>query len=144
LRDWHADSLSLQATSRLQDLEPTRQQVRVFLARFDVDAHTLYRVELVLEETFMNVATHAFPDGMAHPFQIELHVGQDAISLHVRDNGVAFDPLQRAAAPLPESIDAAQPGGLGLHLIRRYASFVHYERVAGMNHLTVSISRHHP
>jgi serine/threonine-protein kinase RsbW len=55
----------------------------------------------------------------------------------IEDRGPPFDP--RAAQPpaRPGSLDDAVPGGLGLLLIRSFASEIDYETVPGGNRLTL-------
>ena len=142
MSDWQADALLLTASNSADDLEPTRQRALSYLAPFELDARVLYQVELVLEEAFMNVVLHAFPNGAPHTFEIRLQVTQEDVVLSLCDDGVAFDPLKRPPGVMPASIDEAEVGGLGLHLMRRNAKSIRYERVATQNHLQVVVARH--
>ena len=100
----------------------------------------MFKLELVLEETLMNLVWHAFKDGGRHLFDVTVQVQSDAVSLCFEDDGVPFDPLGVAPPNLPTSIDQATPGGLGLMLVRKTARSVAYERVDGRNRLTIGIA----
>ncbi|WP_310389473.1 ATP-binding protein, partial [Roseateles sp.] len=97
------------------------------------------KLELVLEESLMNISLHAFND--AGPHQIGLQVWHDGQAIHLRfeDDGRAFDPRQAEAPVLPTSIAEAAPGGLGLLLVRKQARAVDYARVDGRNQLTITL-----
>ena len=47
--------LRLTLGNRLDELEPARQAIQAFLAPSALSPRTLYKLELVLEETFMNL-----------------------------------------------------------------------------------------
>ena len=54
----------------------------------------------------------------------------------VRDRGPAFDPSS-AAAPIVRALEAATPGGLGIHLVRALVDTVAHERRSGENRLVL-------
>jgi anti-sigma regulatory factor (Ser/Thr protein kinase) len=138
-------SMHLSLASRLDDLEPARQQVEAFLAPLGVPARTRYAVELVLEEAFMNIVTHAYADGAAHHrIGLALRAEPEALVLELEDDGRPFDPRQHHARPTPASLAEAIPGGLGVALMRRHASAIDYARVDGCNRLTITIAREAP
>lgn len=100
-----------------------------------------FALDLVLEELLMNQVMHAHPQA-AEPAAVGLQawVVDDALVLHFTDTGIAFDPLSRPAPVAPASLDEARPGGLGLHLVRRYARELAYQRVGDTNHLSVVLA----
>jgi serine/threonine-protein kinase RsbW len=96
-------------------------------ARFDV--------ELAFEEIAINIVRHGAPNG-----EVEATVAFDnhEVVLTFDDDGVAFDPLLRPDPELPSSIEDAQPGGLGILLVKKRATRLAYERTPQHhNRLTV-------
>jgi len=65
----------------------------------------------------------------------------DEVVIEIDDDGIAFDPVAAARPALPASISEAQPGGLGLLLLREKATAVDYRREGGRNHLRVAVAR---
>ena len=57
------------------------------------------------------------------------------------DDAKAFDPMDADAILLPETLDDAQVGGLGLLMIRNTASSMAYERRDGCNRFLVTVAR---
>jgi anti-sigma regulatory factor (Ser/Thr protein kinase) len=136
-----SDRLLLTLANRRDALDETRTRVVHWLARHAPTPKLVFNVELILEETLMNVIWHAHPDQAEHLIQLEVQVDADDIVLRFEDDGVPFDPLQAAPPVAPTSIDDAVPGGLGLMLVRKCARDVTYQRVDGHNCLTVRVAR---
>ena len=123
-------------------LEPARLAVIAFLAPHQLSAQAIYSVELVLEESLMNVVWHAFAPGAVRPpvgVCVELRDG--AVVLEIDDAGRPFDPLQAPEPTHPKSIDEAVPGGLGLALMHMHAQSIRYERRGERNHLSFILAR---
>ena len=95
---------------------------------------------LCLDEVLANVMAHGGRTVNSEPIRLQLVVGVDQdhgnASVTVSDAGKAFDPLSVPKRPLPTTLDEASPGGLGLVLIRRFCSVLHYRHEGGRNHLT--------
>lgn len=122
----------------IADIEPARGRLVAYLQRAlgRIEPHVVYAVELVLEEW----ASNAFRHGGATRVAVEPDLRDAAdIGLRFEDDGRPFDPVAAAAVRLPSSIDDAQPGGLGLHLMRQYVSEWRHERCDGRNRLSVKI-----
>jgi anti-sigma regulatory factor (Ser/Thr protein kinase) len=136
-----AAALHLAVANELSAIEPARVQVHDFVAPHRLSARLVYQLELVLEEALMNRLLHAFPGGGRHRTDVHLQVTPDALVLCFEDDGIAFDPGQRPPAQAPASLPEAHPGGLGLQLIRKAASSLHYERVNERNRFTVWLAR---
>jgi serine/threonine-protein kinase RsbW len=124
-------------------LEIARLQARQFLGNNGVDEHALAGVELVLEEVITNVIRYGY-EGLPpaeHWIEIDLQVDLDEVQVQVVDDGKPFDPLDEGAVLLPDSLDDAQVGGLGLLMIRNTASRLFYERRDGKNRFSMTIPR---
>jgi anti-sigma regulatory factor (Ser/Thr protein kinase) len=61
----------------------------------------------------------------------------------IEDNGSAFDPTQVPPPRVPASLDEAKVGDIGIHLMRSFASGIHYERRDGTNRLTMRFAQKH-
>lgn len=124
-------------------LEIARLQARQFLENNGVDEHALAGVELVLEEAATNVLRYGYK-GLPPAerwIEIDLQVDLDEVHVLLVDDGKPFDPLDEGAVLLPDTLDDAQVGGLGLLMIRNTASRLAYERREGKNRLTMTIAR---
>jgi anti-sigma regulatory factor (Ser/Thr protein kinase) len=123
-------------------LEIARLQARQFLENNDVDEHALAAVELVLEEAITNILRYGYEGTDPHWIEIDLQIDPEEIQVLIVDDAKPFDPLDSGGILLPDSLDDAQVGGLGLLMIRNTASRMSYERRDGHNRFSLTIARH--
>lgn len=140
--DADGSHLRLTLSNRREALDETRQRVIDFLEPHAPSPQSRFNVELMLEETLMNIIWHAFADAAEHLIEVSVRVEADDVALRFQDDGTPFDPLLATPPVLPTSIDMAAPGGLGLMLVRRCATSIDYRREGGSNVLTVRVARH--
>jgi len=98
-----------------------------------------FQLGVVLEELFVNVADHAHP--AADPLQILIRVepAGEGLRLTFADNGREFDPTTRPEPNLQEPLETRQPGGLGIHFVRRFTHDLAYAYTDGWNTLTFRV-----
>ena len=108
---------------------------------------TRYALLLCLEEAVSNVIRYGYPPDHRDIAKDEVHLtldwDADAATLTIEDKGIPFDPRELAAPSLPKTVEEAQIGGLGIHLMRRYAETMDYTRHNDANRLTLRIRRNH-
>jgi anti-sigma regulatory factor (Ser/Thr protein kinase) len=132
--------LRLSVPAERDALEPARLDVNAFLARFALSARTLFGVELVLEETLMNIIEHAFGSGERPPIELSVRLRPGAVELRFEHGGVAFDPSRPRRLPRYGSREHAAVGGRGIVLMQRFAASIGYERNGDRNCLTIEVA----
>ena len=141
-----APSLLIPMTADVAGLEIARLQARQFLQNNAVDEHALTAVELVLEEAITNVIRYGYegqpPRAEPPVIEIDLQIELDEVQIVIVDDAKPFDPLDSGGLLLPETLDDAQVGGLGLLMIRNTATHMAYERRDGQNRFTLTVQRH--
>lgn len=96
-----------------------------------------YQIELILEELCINVINHGETDGTL-PIKVVIVSGDEEIIIEISDNGKAFDPTKDTQAPSKiSSIEESSIGGWGVHLAHTFSDEMRYERVDGINCLTL-------
>jgi anti-sigma regulatory factor (Ser/Thr protein kinase) len=109
-------------------------------ARHDLAPKLLEAMHIALEEAVMNVAMHAILPEDAPEILVQLTIAPGLAELLIEDAGQAFDPVTAPEKPRPKSLAEAEPGGMGLKLLRRYCTNMHYERTTNRNRLTLSFA----
>lgn len=138
-----APALTLALRSELAACAAAQQALHALIAPLQPSARASFGLDLVLEEWLMNEVRHAHPGALAPaPLRLCAWLTPDALTLRLADHGLPFDPLAHPAPVAPTRLDDARPGGLGLHLLRRYARELAYERVDGENRLMVVLALH--
>lgn len=105
------------------------------ITSLSVSEQTWFSMRLCLEEVMTNIITHAFADDDGHVISLSLSRLSDRLVLTISDDGVPFDPISFERQSLPGRLEDVEPGGQGIHLVRNFATDVHYRREGRTNHL---------
>ena len=108
-----------------------------FLEDHDCPMKAQMQLELVVEEIFVNIAHYAYPEGTGMA-RLQLSERDGVITLVFSDNGVPYDPLQKADPDVTLSADERQIGGLGIFLVKKNTDSVSYRHEDGQNVLTLT------
>jgi anti-sigma regulatory factor (Ser/Thr protein kinase) len=123
------------------DFEQAFADLRAVLEACGVCPRARNNAELVFEEVVSNVIRHGSIDGRTHQIELSLTCDAREILLTFEDDGEAFDPLDRPMPILPKSLEEARLGGLGILLMRKASTGLHYERTSDQkNRLIVTIA----
>jgi serine/threonine-protein kinase RsbW len=102
------------------------------------------RLDLCLNEHLANIISHGGETARAAPISLcfELHVHDPAksVSVTVIDHGIAFDPVMTALKQRANTLAEAEPGGLGLIMLRSSSDELHYRRDTDKNCLLFGVS----
>jgi anti-sigma regulatory factor (Ser/Thr protein kinase) len=100
---------------------------------------TTFGARLCVAEIAANVLEHGA--SRAHPVEVGVTLRRrDAgLDIEITDSGRPFDPTAVIERPLPDTIEAAEIGGLGLRLVRSYASDITYRHDGVCNHLKLHL-----
>lgn len=88
---------------------------------------------LIFEETYMNVANHAYT-GTDKPLTIEFTQDGENNKLVFVDNGMEFDPTKYN----PGDCDPKQIGGHGIRLMKELSKSITYNRMNNKNYLEIT------
>lgn len=102
-----------------------------------------YKLDICLNEALANVLAHGGSEALGAPIKLGLALRgtPDAgrVRMTLRAAGVAFDPNGHRQKPAPQSLDDAEPGGLGILLMRTNADEIRYQRLGEENCTTFVI-----
>jgi serine/threonine-protein kinase RsbW len=98
-------------------------------------------LDLLIEEVFMNVCCHAYPEGTQGSVTLTYSIpAPGELSVEVADQGVEFNPLTALPPDVNLSLESRPIGGLGILLLQSVAPSVAYRRDRDWNRLTFSLS----
>jgi serine/threonine-protein kinase RsbW len=80
-----------------------------------------------------------------NPLSIAIELERNGATLvaSIEDTGCEFDPTQFPPLSIAKSLADAKIGEYGIHLMRSFASGIHYERREGRNRLTLRFGGPH-
>lgn len=107
---------------------------------------TCGRINLILEETLVNVVSYAYPPGVTGEIEVTTRYEENTgeLTFEISDRGVPFDPTAAPDPDIDAPADERPIGGLGIHMVRTLADSVEYRRDGNRNILTIIllINRH--
>ena len=91
------------------------------------------QVNLIVEEIFVNIVNYSQTDFI----RVNVEFKNPELTIEFIDNGVEFNPLLKKTPDLPENIEDAKIGGLGIFLTKEIADNLNYQYQNGENHLKI-------
>ncbi|MBQ6444007.1 MAG: ATP-binding protein [Methanosphaera sp.] len=92
-----------------------------------------FDVRLIIEEIFVNIANYSECSQIIASFELD----ENMLTIKFEDDGNEFNPLIVESPELPDNIEDAKIGGLGIHLVKNLADEMYYEYKYNKNHMTI-------
>jgi anti-sigma regulatory factor (Ser/Thr protein kinase) len=131
---------TFELTSNLSDLKALNEHLVAFGGNIGMTDLCISEVNICLDELFTNIVLYGFNDDLEHKIKFSLKVEDNLLITIMEDDGVPFNPLKKKAVKLPENVDDAQIGGLGIHITKELVDKISYERKGDLNILTIKKS----
>ena len=111
-----------------------------FFAQDEIDQSVRYIVDLCVEELYVNMVT--YDTETDSDILIEMNPNERGVEVIMTDFGVEkFDPRDAAAVDVDAPLDQRTPGGLGLYLVLKMVSSIHYEYRDRNSRITFIVDR---
>ena len=135
-----SNELRITLPARLSELRDLAGMVEDFGDANKLPAPKVFAINLELDELITNTVTYGtFEPGTDPRIDIHLKVECDILTLTMEDNGSPFDPTVDTNPNTSGPLESRSVGGLGLHLVKNFASRISYEFVGGKNRLTLEL-----
>lgn len=132
-------SLSTKLNVHLRETELVGKIVREFGEWHEVPEQMVFLVKLSLDELVTNIVIHSAEQvPTVREIVLRLTTNQNELWAEVEDDGCAFNPLDLPMPDIDAPLQARDPGGLGIHLVRSLMDRVNYKRVGQRNLLVLS------
>lgn len=109
-----------------------------------VPAEDIARLDLCLNEALANVLKHGGAgvgqSGIGLGLKLSRSGGTHTAQLTVTDAGKRFNPLDHVTRLRPSSLEEAEPGGLGIAMMRIHSDKLDYQYLDGWNQLEFSVN----
>ena len=92
----------------------------------DVDKKTLMKIDVVIEEIFVNIASYAYKEDEKGFVDISIKNENNKIIISFEDMGVPFNPLLKENPDITLSAENREPGGLGIYMMKKMMDNVEY------------------
>lgn len=91
------------------------------------------QVNLIIEEVFANIVEYSNSEFII----VNAEFNDSILTVKFIDNGIPFNPLLKEDPELPNTVEEAQIGGLGIFLTKELADDIDYQYINGENHLKI-------
>lgn len=136
------DPLELVVPADMAGVAAMLDRVRATLAGWPVSETAANEVLVMAEELAANIARHAWGGQPGHrfSFRMSLEAGTAGanVVLGLADRGEPFDPTLHVPVGMDQPLETRLAGGVGIALVRAFASEFRYARAAGENRVRVS------
>jgi serine/threonine-protein kinase RsbW len=114
--------------------------VRTGAAEANLPEGRMGELDLMIEEIFMNVCSHAYLEDTKGVVVLTYSVpAPGELSVEVADQGAEFNPLTAPPPDVTLNLESRPLGGLGIFLVKTLAPSVAYRRDRDWNRLTLHI-----
>lgn len=123
----------------MSELSSLFAMTRDLLEKENISSHTIYAVDLSLEEMLTNIIKYGYDDKKTHEILVNASIEDKQIVISIEDDGHEFNPLERPEADISGQVMERQIGGVGLHLTRKMVKSMEYKRDNNKNILKIFI-----
>ncbi len=126
----------LEIAADVDELSEVTEFVDSILEKNGCPIKVQMKIDLALEELFVNIAHYAYPDGEGTA-KILAGANSEYVEITFIDSGVPYDPLAKPDPDVTLSIEERQIGGLGIFLSKKLMDDISYKYEDNKNILTV-------
>ncbi len=92
-----------------------------------------YDIDLIVEEVFVNIVNYS----NCTYIKVNVECKDFVLKMEFIDDGIQFNPIESESPDSPNTIDEAEIGGLGIHLVKNLTDELNYVYENNENHLTI-------
>lgn len=128
---------------KIDALTQNLDQVIAFLEEeleaMDCPMKTMLQIDVAVEEIYVNIASYAYTSGVGYAIiRVEGLKDPDGVSITFIDEGIPYNPLEKADPDVTLAAEERQIGGLGIYMVKKSMDNMEYERTDGKNILTIT------
>ena len=101
----------------------------------------VFEINVALDEIITNIISYAYNDKAEHKILVKIFFLEDGLKIQIEDEGIAFNPMERAEPDITKSVMERPIGGLGIHMLRKLVDELKYKRENNKNILTLIKNR---
>lgn len=125
--------------NRLADLNRAIAEAVRFIEESGVTGGAVHIANLAIEEMATNILKYGYDDTLVHEILLRVEILPEKLHLTLEDDGHEFNPLKVPEKVVDLPAEMRVPGGLGIHLVRKFVEEMRYERRDGRNRLTIVV-----
>ena len=132
------ESLTIEVRNSPDAIAPASARAEAWLQPYQPSPQVESLVFLAFDELVTNCIKYAYDDTHDHTIVFVLAFDDHNLNIDVIDDGRPFDPLSAPEPDLSLQLEDRPVGGLGIHLLRKLADNIVYQRRDGSNRLRIT------
>lgn len=125
---------SIEIDATLENLPKVMEFVDRNLEELECDMKTQTKIDISVEELFVNIAHYAYHDIIGKAMiTFEYLEESRSVKIQLMDRGVHYDPLAKEDPDITLSAEEREIGGLGILMVKKNMDDIRYEYVDGQN-----------
>ena len=127
--------------SQIADLALVPPWIEHLASEYAISASTQFAMNLCLEEVLSNIIRHGYANKPDRPITVRFaEIDHKSSMLVIDDEAAPFNPIAADEIPFEETLEGNRIGGLGLRLLRNFATTINYESTPTGNRLSLGFS----
>ena len=127
------ESLKIDVRNTHDAIAPATDEAERWLEAHEVSPKAMYLALVAIEELVTNCIHYGYDDAAERTIRIEFTLEDGVLTMEVTDDGHEFDPVNAPEPDFRLELEDRPVGGLGIHMLRKLADEMAYERVDGKN-----------
>ena len=124
---------SFELKNSLAELDKLSRHLDIYGRKIELPKKFLFEINLALDELFTNIICYGFDDDSEHIIRMTITPENEELCICIEDDGIPFNPIKFEIPDMPHSIEDCKIGGLGIHIIRKLADDICYQRCNDKN-----------
>lgn len=124
--------------AKAENLKKVLSFVDEYLEELNCPLRSQMRLDVVVEELFINIASYAYAPGTGDAtIRIEAEQDSRIVRITFIDSGIPYDPLKKPDPDVTLSAEDRKIGGLGIFMAKKIMDEMLYQYEDGKNILTI-------
>jgi sigma-B regulation protein RsbU (phosphoserine phosphatase) len=132
--DTYTRSQTIKVSNNPEEYSGALALLNEFCHEHGIPNETRGSLQLIFEESVINVMNYAYSEGVKGVIEILLKADSEWFSITLIDSGKAFNPLQKDYN-LKAEFEEREKGGMGILLIKELTDKINYSYTDGFNRL---------
>lgn len=123
---------------RLDEIARVRDFVVALAQEAGLNEQAIHHCALAIDEVCTNIIEHGYKlTGSMNTIEVICQLNADSLTIHVRDEGPAFNPLVRPDPDPMTVLEERSEGGWGIYFTKKVMDDIQYHRDGNYNQLTL-------
>ncbi len=139
LFEYHDLFISINENPKMEDIESIIGNLEAYFKKNNYSDEVLSKFSIMVDELYSNKVKYGFKGVINPKIIVKFKFDNDLYMITFVDNDLEFNPLERVNDPIEtKELDEIEEGGLGLLIVKSFATSMNYTRINDRNVLIIT------